>query len=111
LAKRRTDEALRILNHIAKSNGRTVPSNAILEEPEHAQNIHAKGLTDLFSNCGLCLIVCIQLFSWFVNSCLYYGLTVAAGGLELNVYASEALSGVVEFPGFVLANCLMGRPW
>ena len=36
-------------------------------------------LLDLFKNPILFLLTMIQVFSWFVNSLCYYGLTIAAG--------------------------------
>ena len=38
-----------------------------------------EGLKDLFSTRQLALITVIQIYSWFVNSAAYYGLTLGAG--------------------------------
>lgn len=49
----------------------------------------------------------IQIFSWFVNSVVYYGLTIAAShskaGGAGDKYSQTAISGLVEFPAYFLA--------
>merc|ERR1712013_68225 len=66
-----------------------------------------EGLGDLMSHSKLCLITCIQIYSWFVNSAAYYGLTLAAGSAGGGLYTATALSGAVEIPAYILTNFLL----
>ncbi len=60
----------------------------------------------------------MQLYSWFVNGAVYFGLTLAAaggggtsggGGGGTSRYLSAALSGLVELPAFALSAALLSR--
>lgn len=45
----------------------------------------------------------------FVNSCTYYGLTMAASNLGGDVYISTALSGLIEIPACITAAAVIDR--
>ncbi len=53
----------------------------------------------------------IQIYSWFVNSATYYGLTLAASASEKGEsgdrYMQTAMSGIVEIPAYVLTHLLL----
>ena len=91
ISQNRLHEAVKILEDIAKGNG-TVLSEKIrleLDSPKKKDDAKApvaagtEGLSDLFSHRQLGLLTVIQIYSWFVNSAAYYGLTLAAGELEI----------------------------
>ena len=66
-----------------------------------------EGLSDLFSHSQLGMMRVIQIYSWYVNSAAYYGLTLAAGSAGGGLYTATALSGAVEIPAYVLTNFLL----
>ena len=89
LCQNRVQEAVKVLEDIAKGNGTILSEKAKQELNNPQQNclgatvlVRAEGLTDLFSNWELGLMTWIQIFSFFVNSAAYYGLTLAAGECE-----------------------------
>ena len=96
ISQNRLHEAVKILEDIAKGNG-TVLSEKIRLELDSPKKKDAKapvaagteGLSDLFSHRQLGLLTVIQIYSWFVNSAAYYGLTLAAGELEIIFVSSS----------------------
>ena len=84
-----------------------------------------EGVLSLFLHSKLFLLTGIQLFSWFVNSASYYGLTLAAskgqpeiqncryiikicpfikGSAGGDLYTATALSGAGEIPAYILGK-------
>eukprot|EP00092_Neocalanus_flemingeri_P010126 GFUD01010911.1.p1 GENE.GFUD01010911.1~~GFUD01010911.1.p1 ORF type:complete len:513 (-),score=125.09 GFUD01010911.1:172-1710(-) len=114
LSQNRPYEAVEILEDIAEGNG-TVLSEKVrmeLDSPKKtdvntAAPAETEGLTDLFRHRQLGVLTVIQVYSWYVNSAAYYGLTLAAGSSGGDLYTSTALSGAVEIPAYVLTNFLL----
>ena len=86
MSQNRLHEAVKILEDIAKGNGTVLSEKVRLEldspkkkDVESTKQGTTEGLGDLMSHSKLCFITCIQIYSWFVNSAAYYGLTLAAG--------------------------------
>ena len=76
------------MEHIAQGNGTVLSDSIKLELINHKKKVNVtrllatartEGLADLFSTWQLTLITVIQIYSWFVNSAAYYGLTLGAG--------------------------------
>ena len=115
LSKNRKREALKVLRDIAAGNGSVFTEKMKLEiennnHPgggEKSGKHYEEGLLDLFRTLPLSLLTLTQIYSWFVNSGAYYGLTLAAGSAGGNLYTATALSGAVEIPAYVLANFLL----
>ncbi|CAL4079383.1 unnamed protein product [Meganyctiphanes norvegica] len=110
----RMKEAKAILEHIALQNGTAdkLPSRwdmAAEKGKDKSKDKKAAGLHDLASHPYVLMLTLIQLYSWFVNSATYYGLTMAAGEIGSNVYTSTALSGLVEIPAYLLACSVVNR--
>jgi len=118
LSQSRHGEALKVLEEIARGNGTKLSNKVRLQAENMTQESEAvkdndgtsqsEGLMDLFRTSALSLVTVIQLYSWFVNSASYYGLTLAAGGTGGDLYTATALSGAVEIPAIVLTNFLLG---
>jgi len=115
MSQNRLHEAVKILEDIAKGNGTMLSEKVRLEldSPKKKKDVEStgqgtsEGLGDLMSHSKLCLITCIQIYSWFVNSAAYYGLTLAAGSAGGGLYTATALSGAVEIPAYILTNFLL----
>jgi len=114
-------EALKVLEEIARGNGTKLSNKVRLEaenvlekteDPKDADKVsgesRSEGLLDLFRTSSLAVATLTQLYSWFVNSASYYGLTLAAGGTGGDLYTATALSGAVEIPAYLLTNYLLG---
>jgi len=114
VSQNRLHEAVKILEDIAKGNG-TVLSEKVrleLDSPKKKDAVtdvkgNTEGLGDLMNHRQLCLTTGIQIYSWFVNSAAYYGLTLAAGSAGGGLYTATALSGAVEIPAYILTNFLL----
>jgi len=118
LAKNRVEEARKVIEDIAHGNGAVLSSKVMLGSPDVKGKAKIKdveeGVTDLFSRPELFMMTMIQIYSWFVNSASYYGLTLAASSAGGDLYTATALSGAVEIPAYVLTNFLLknlGRRW
>jgi len=120
--KGRTQEAVAVLRLIASRNGQTLSaSGAKSVDDDHSQNEKAAtktnnggNLCDLFTRRALFSLTVVQIYSWFVNSATYYGLTLAAAagdgsGQQGDRYMSTALSGAVELPAYALTILLLAR--
>ena len=114
LSKNRKREALKVLRDIAAGNGSVFTEKMKMEiennQPgggEKSDRNYEEGLLDLFRTVPLSLLTLTQIYSWFVNSGAYYGLTLAAGTAGGNLYTATALSGAVEIPAYILANFLL----
>ena len=113
LSQYRLHEEVKILEEIAKGNGTVLSEKVKLELDSPKKKdvstpaARTEGLSDLFSQHQLGLMTGIQIYSWFVNSAAYYGLTLAAGSAGGGLYTATALSGAVEIPAYVLTNFLL----
>ncbi|KAG0728872.1 Solute carrier family 22 member 15 [Chionoecetes opilio] len=108
----RNDEAKAVLENIAKKNLTLskLPKQWYLPSVNSGKNKNqSTGLSLLVSNSYITVITLILMFSWFVNSATYYGLTIAASDLGENVYLSTALNGLVEIPAGLIAMCIIDR--
>jgi len=114
MSQNRLHEAVKILDDIAKGNGTVLSEKIRLEldspkkkDVEAGKPESSECLSDLFSHSKLFLMTGIQIYSWFVNSAAYYGLTLAAGSAGGGLYTATALSGAVEIPAYILTNFLL----
>jgi len=111
LAKNRVQEARKVLEDIAHGNGTVMKSKLVLSSPDVAargkEKTEEEGVTDLFRHPELFMMTMIQIYSWFVNSAAYYGLTLAASAAGGDLYTATALSGAVEIPAYILTNFLL----
>jgi len=114
LSKNRNKEAIKVVEGIATGNGRifTEKMRVSLEHETCAGSDMMKvteGLSDLFRDRHLASASLIMIYSWFVNSAAYYGLTLAAGTAGSgDLYTATALSGAVEIPAAILTYWVLG---
>jgi len=115
LSKNKKKDAIKVLEVIAAGNGKVLTDKMKMSlDCEHDGDATgdakvSEGLSDLFKNRHLILATSIQIYSWWVNSAAYYGLTLAAGAAgSADLYTATALSGAVEIPAYVLTYWLLG---
>ncbi|XP_045609975.2 solute carrier family 22 member 15-like isoform X1 [Procambarus clarkii] len=110
----RNDEAKDILEGMARRNGKlgSLPTNweiSITGNNKDENDKKPQGVGILVSHPYVLLLTLIQIYSWFVNSATYYGLTIAASNLGGDAYVSTALSGLIEIPACVVAIAIIDR--
>jgi len=64
---------------------------------------------DLFRRPKMRWITLNMMFNWFVNSLVYYGLSLNSGALAGDDYVNNTLNGLVEFPAYILLSFTMDR--
>ncbi|XP_030383145.1 carcinine transporter [Scaptodrosophila lebanonensis] len=123
LMRGRLEEALKILERMARVNGRQFPE-AVHSKLE-AQIIRDKlkkqkkkvvnvGLMDLCRTPNMRLKTILITLSWFANETVYLGLSYYGPSLGSNQYLSFFLSAVVELPSYLCCWYFMdtwGRRW
>ncbi|XP_061437547.1 solute carrier family 22 member 15-like [Lethenteron reissneri] len=53
----------------------------------------------------------VMMYTWFVCSLVYYGLTLGVGDLSRDVHMGLALSGLAELPSYPLSLFLINASW
>lgn len=112
ITKGRTAEARVILETAAKANKKEVSEEMILQalEMSKASKDGGKGnYFDLFRYPNLRRKTLNLYFNWFVNSGVYYGLSLNTGNLGGNDYINFIISGAVELPAHAITIYLLDR--
>ncbi|CAL4107484.1 unnamed protein product, partial [Meganyctiphanes norvegica] len=110
IAKNRGAEARVNLIKAAKVNKKEV-SDEILDQAVEApskENTESNFL-DLFRTPNLRKKTINLFFNWFVNSGVYYGLSLNTGNLGGNAYLNFVISGAVEIPAHAITIILLDR--
>ncbi|XP_055944696.1 organic cation transporter protein-like isoform X2 [Argiope bruennichi] len=109
MSKGRVDEALKVLNKAAKTNGRklcdidTKLKKMMVKATEMHESGEASGnYLDLLRTNGLWQMTLNIYFLWFVNSIVYYGLSYNTNELAGDAFVNFAICGAVEFPAYFL---------
>ncbi|XP_064650765.1 solute carrier family 22 member 15-like [Lineus longissimus] len=108
LIQGKVQQAEKILESIAKKNGAKL-TEIKLSPPAKSHEGQKYSMVDLWKHKLLRKRTIIQIYAWFVNSAVYYGLTMSAGSLGSSMYISVALSGAVEWPAYLLTIVLLSR--
>lgn len=121
LMRGRLEEALKILEKMAKVNGKEFPidfktklESRILKEKDHPKKIVDVSVFDLFRTPNMRLKTILITLSWFANETVYLGLSYYGPSLGSNQYVSFFLSAAVEIPSYLFCWVLMdrwGRRW
>lgn len=117
LSKNRKDEAMEIIDKVAKENEATIPAevlNSIRAEADEefarkATSGQEPSLIDLFRYPNLRKKTLLIFFGWFVNSATYYGLSWNTSNLGGNDLLNFVISGAVEFPAYSFLLVTLNR--
>ncbi|GAB6033586.1 hypothetical protein CHUAL_013589 [Chamberlinius hualienensis] len=104
----RKEEAIKIINDIAISNKVQLPEHLFSSEI-HVENKPKASLKDLMRYPKLRKRTFIVLYCWFVNTCVYYGLSLNTSNLAGNNYINFALAAAVEFPAYTVCLVSLDR--
>ncbi|XP_044150187.1 solute carrier family 22 member 13-like isoform X1 [Bufo gargarizans] len=97
LIKGKYEEAKNLLQKAAHFNGRTIPEELLLQLQEEKQS-KSGTMLDLFRIPYLRKVTLVMSFVWFVNSLVYYGLSLNVGSFGLDIYLTQLIFGAVEIP-------------
>ncbi|XP_012162545.1 carcinine transporter isoform X2 [Ceratitis capitata] len=121
LMRGRLQEALAILENMAKVNGQKFPEEIkanweakIVESKNSNENAVNVGVFDLFRTPNMRLKTILITLSWFANETVYLGLSYYGPSLGNDQYVSFFLSAAVELPSYLCCWYLMdtfGRRW
>ncbi|KAK5897824.1 hypothetical protein CgunFtcFv8_015295 [Champsocephalus gunnari] len=104
----RKEEALKELQRAARLNGTTVPEH-LLDQLEIEGTSGRRNVFDIFRISYLRKRTLIMGYNWFAANLLYYGLILNVGSFGLNIYLTQFIFGVVEFPAQATSYVLMQR--
>lgn len=123
LARGRLEEALKVLEVMARVNGRQLPASFRRELEERVRVAKARkvqkraktyGALDLCRTPNMRLKTVLITLNWFASETVYLGLSYYGPTLGTNQYFSFFLSSLVELPSYVFSFVLMdrwGRRW
>lgn len=108
VSQNRGEEATDILYKIARWNKTILPSDLALET-QKAEGNDKPTILDLFKTPNIRKTTLAMWLSWFSATIGYYGLTFASENLSGNIFINHALTGLVEFPAYILTYFLVQR--
>lgn len=117
LSKNRKDEAIKVIEAVAKENKVTIPKEVIdsigddqkVVEKTSETDVKKPTLIDLFRYPNLRKKTLIIFLSWLVNSLTYYGLSWNTNSLGGNYLLNFVISGAVEFPANIFLLFTLNR--
>jgi len=115
-SKNKNKKAIRICEKIAQKNGKKLSEN-LWKRSTQSGNLLKKSSSQnqnytpnvLFKREKVRKITLNVMFNWFVNSLVYYGLSLNVGSLAGDVYLNNALSGVVEAAAYLILAFTIDR--
>ncbi|XP_075561960.1 solute carrier family 22 member 13 [Pelecanus crispus] len=108
VTKGRIEEAKKVLQKAASTNKRTIPP-ALLEQLKPETQTKSGGTLDLFRKKHLRKVTLIMSCTWFVNSLVYYGLSLNVTNFGLDIYLTQLAFGAVEIPARI--GCIFTLQW
>ncbi|KAM9308188.1 uncharacterized protein PAF06_012352 [Gastrophryne carolinensis] len=111
LTKGRNERAKNFIKSAAAINKKTL-SEEILTQLQEEKKPQSGNMMDLFRNPHLRGVTLVMSFVWFVNSLVYYGLSLNVGSFGLDIYLTQLIFGAVEIParlGSILVVQILGR--
>ncbi|XP_016328667.1 solute carrier family 22 member 13b [Sinocyclocheilus anshuiensis] len=97
LTQGKQDRAKKEILNAARINGRKVPEN-LLDKIEAENTAKTGTMLDLFRVAYLRKRALIMCYMWFVTSLVYYGVSLNVGNFGLDIYLTQLIFGIAEFP-------------
>ncbi|XP_029444244.1 solute carrier family 22 member 13-like isoform X1 [Rhinatrema bivittatum] len=111
LTQGKNEKAKKLLQKAALINKQTIPEE-MLQQLKEEKKIASGNILDLFRSQSLRKITLISSYLWFVNSLVYYGLSLNVGNFGLDIYLTQLVFGAVEIlarAGAILILAKFGR--
>ncbi|XP_072185607.1 solute carrier family 22 member 13-like [Excalfactoria chinensis] len=102
------EEAKKYLKKAAAINKRTIPPE-LLDQLKCEAQTKSGSILDLLRKKHLLKVTLIMSCAWFVNSLVYYGLSLNVTNFGLDIYLTQLAFGAVEIPGRV--GCIFMLHW
>lgn len=109
ISRNRCDKAEKIILKAAKGNNKEdqLPEKFMqelkkAEEMVKGSDERSPSVIDLFRTPHLRLATFNLMYNWFINSLVYYGLSLSTSDLGSNDYIAFFISGAVELPAYLL---------
>ncbi|XP_036409909.1 solute carrier family 22 member 13-like [Megalops cyprinoides] len=103
LTQGKQEEAKALILKAAQANKREVPAG-LLDKMEVEKETNTGSMLDLFRIPSLRKSAIVMSYIWFVNSLVYYGLSLNVGNFGLDVYLTQFIFGLAELPA--LLGCI-----
>ncbi|XP_075172848.1 solute carrier family 22 member 13-like [Anomaloglossus baeobatrachus] len=97
LTKGKNEKAKDLLQKAAHMNKRELPEH-ILKQLQEEKQTKSGNMIDLFKTPTLTKRTLIMCLVWFVNSLVYYGLSLNVGSFGFDIYLTQLIFGAVEIP-------------
>ncbi|XP_009084031.3 solute carrier family 22 member 13-like [Serinus canaria] len=100
VTKGRIEEAKKVLQKAAATNKCSLPPE-LLQQLKPEKEVKSGSFLDLFRKKHLRKVTLIMSCAWFVNSFVYYGLSLNVTNFGLDIYLTQLAFGAVEIPARV----------
>uniref|UniRef100_A0A8C1U951 Solute carrier family 22 member 13b n=1 Tax=Cyprinus carpio TaxID=7962 RepID=A0A8C1U951_CYPCA len=98
LTQGKQDKAKKEILKAARINGKNVPE-ILLDKMEAENTANTGTMLDLFRLRYLRKRTLVMCYIWFVTSLVYYGVSLNVGNFGLDIYLTQLIFGIAEFPG------------
>ncbi|NXC46132.1 S22AD protein, partial [Penelope pileata] len=98
VTKGKIEEAKEYFQKAAAVNKRTIPPE-LLDQLKRETQTKSGSILDLLGKKHLRKVTLIMSCAWFVNSLVYYGLSLNVTNFGLDIYLTQLAFGAVEIPG------------
>ncbi|NXL85039.1 S22AD protein, partial [Alectura lathami] len=102
------EEAKKLLQKAASINKRTIPPE-LLDQLKCETQTKPGNILDLVRKKHLRKVTLVMSCAWFVNSLVYYGLSLNVTNFGLDIYLTQLTFGAVEIPARV--GCIFMLQW
>ncbi|CAK1555073.1 unnamed protein product [Leptosia nina] len=114
LSKRRYSEAKRVLENVARTNGKKISEKSVhaLMNPSADNSVKKEGrnlIRSIFRSQVLLRRVCTTPIWWMTTTFVYYGLSINSTSLSSTMYLNYILTVAIEIPGFYTAVLTLDR--
>uniref|UniRef100_A0A669QJ87 Major facilitator superfamily (MFS) profile domain-containing protein n=1 Tax=Phasianus colchicus TaxID=9054 RepID=A0A669QJ87_PHACC len=106
VTKGKIEEAKKYLKKAASINKRTIPPE-LLDQLKCETQTKSGSILDLLRKKHLLKVTLIMSCAWFMDSLVYYGLSLNVTGFGLDIYLTQLAFGVVELPGRICCIYLL----
>ncbi|XP_039138681.1 organic cation/carnitine transporter 1 [Dioscorea cayenensis subsp. rotundata] len=106
ILKGRTDEAMQVLNKLAKFNGNKLPKNLTIINP--SVTVNSTKTKKLWSVSWAAKRMVALMVAGFGVGFVYYGVQLNVENLNFNLYYTVAANALMEIPAVLIGSVLLG---